>query len=260
MSQADAWDPQQYERFRAERQQPFFDLLGLVEPRPDMSVVDLGCGTGETTQHLHRALSARSTLGIDTSPAMLAASRQYAAPGLRFALARVEDDAGWSAGSRFDLLFSNACLHWVPDHVPVFAQLCARLTDDGQLAIQVPINDDHPSTAVCVALAREGPWASALRGAFDRPVLPAPQYAQLLHRLGFRKQTVQVRVYPHVLPTRDDVFQWVKGALLTPVRERLTEAMAAEFEAAYLARLQARLVDDRPFFFPFQRLLLWARR
>ena len=30
----DRWDPQQYDRFRAERQQPFFDLLALVQRRP----------------------------------------------------------------------------------------------------------------------------------------------------------------------------------------------------------------------------------
>ena len=43
----DAWSPSQYERFRAERAQPFWDLAALVEPRPGMRIADLGCGTGD---------------------------------------------------------------------------------------------------------------------------------------------------------------------------------------------------------------------
>src|SRR5258708_3403784 len=42
----DTWDPSQYDKFQREREQPFFDLLSLVHPGPDMRIVDLGCGTG----------------------------------------------------------------------------------------------------------------------------------------------------------------------------------------------------------------------
>src|SRR5262245_5272780 len=60
----DAWNPDQYGRFRAERSQPFFDLLELVRARPGMRVVDLGCGTGELTAAMHRRLEARETVGV----------------------------------------------------------------------------------------------------------------------------------------------------------------------------------------------------
>ncbi len=45
----DVWNPAQYDRFRGERSQPFFDVLSFVRLRPGMRVVDLGCGTGELT-------------------------------------------------------------------------------------------------------------------------------------------------------------------------------------------------------------------
>src|SRR5262245_10801044 len=78
------WNPDQYERFRNERQQPFFDLVALLEARPALRVVDLGCGTGELTRHLHAALQAAETLGIDSSETMLAKSRAFAGSGLSF--------------------------------------------------------------------------------------------------------------------------------------------------------------------------------
>ena len=69
------WDPAQYARFRAERQQPFFDLLDLVRPIPGGRAVDLGCGTGELTRHVHERSAAAATLGVDRSQAMLAEKR-----------------------------------------------------------------------------------------------------------------------------------------------------------------------------------------
>ena len=69
---ADAWNPGRYERFKAERRQPFDDLVGLVRPWPGMRVVDLGCGPGSLTAEMHEALGAWETVGLDSSRAMLA--------------------------------------------------------------------------------------------------------------------------------------------------------------------------------------------
>ena len=146
------WNPEQYGRFHGERAQPFFDLLALVEPRPGMRVVDLGCGTGELTRELHRRLAARETIGIDNSPAMLAKSAAFAGDGLRFE----QGDIGeFTSEGDFDLVFSNAALHWVPNHEALLPRLTSALTETGQLAVQVPANDDHLSHTTAVEVARE---------------------------------------------------------------------------------------------------------
>src|SRR5947209_17604885 len=85
----EGWNPDQYLRFQAEREQPFWDLLALVRKKPGMRVCDLGCGTGALTAKLHRELSARETIGVDSSAAMLSKAPQT--PGLRFIEARIED-------------------------------------------------------------------------------------------------------------------------------------------------------------------------
>ncbi|MGB8930562.1 MAG: methyltransferase domain-containing protein, partial [Anaeromyxobacteraceae bacterium] len=137
----DAWNPELYARFAAERAQPFHDLLALVRAHPGMRVVDLGCGPGELTAHLHRALAARETLGLDSSDAMLARAAAHAGGGLTFA----KGDVGAFSGEGYDLVFSNAALHWVPDHEPLLARLAGALAPGGQLAVQVPANHDHLS-------------------------------------------------------------------------------------------------------------------
>jgi len=248
----DTWNPDQYARFRAERQQPFFDLLGLVRAAPGMRVVDLGCGPGELTATLHRQLTAHETVGLDSSGAMIERTAAHAAPGLRFERG---DIAAFSAEGTFDLVFSNAALHWVPDRPALLARLTAALRPGGQLAVQVPANNDHPAHVVAAALATD-------LGIAPRtwPVLVPERYATLLDELGYVEQHVRLQVYGHHLATREDVLEWVKGTLLTDYERRLTPEAFAHYLELYRERLLPHLADARPFFFPFKRILLWARR
>jgi trans-aconitate 2-methyltransferase len=152
-SGATQWDPDQYERFKAERTRPFWDLLALVQPVPRGRVVDLGCGTGELTKGLHRVLEASETVGIDSSPSMLERARPFTGAGVRF---EEGDIATWEPAP-YDVVFSNAALHWLPDHRSLLARLTRALPVGGQLAVQVPANTDHPSHRVGMEIAGEAP-------------------------------------------------------------------------------------------------------
>lgn len=253
----DVWSPDLYARFGAERAQPFHDLLALVRARPGMRVVDLGCGPGELTAHLHRALAARETIGIDSSDAMLARAAAHAVGGLSF----VKGDIGEFEGEGFDLVFSNAALHWIPDQEPLLARLARALAPGGQLAVQVPANHDHLSHRLAHELAREPPFAEAL-GGYERgkPVLEPEEYAHALFRLGFREQHVRLVVYAHPMPARDGVVDWVRGTLLTDFQRRLPAALWDRYLATYRARLVAALPDERPFLYTYKRILFWATR
>ena len=255
----DAWDPTQYARFQAERAQPFVDLLALVRSRPGMRVVDLGCGTGELTSELHRRLQAAETLGIDNSEAMLAKARPLGGNGLSFAPG---DIASFASPVPYDLVFSNAAIHWVADHPALLARLTSAVAVNGQLAVQVPANHDHPSHVVAEAVAAEPPFLDALGDdpAPRRPVLAPEEYAVLLERLGYREQHVRLQVYGHRLASRDDVVEWVKGTLLTSYRRRLSDTLYARFLDVYRDRLLPHLEDRRPYFYPFKRILFWAER
>lgn len=247
-----SWDPNQYERFRDERAQPFYDLVELIQKRPTMRVVDLGCGTGELTSELHRRLGAAETIGVDNSASMLAKSSAFAGNGLRF---EQGDIATFGSDRPFDLVFSNAAVHWVDDHESLFARLAALLTRNGQLAIQMPANHDHVSHVIAREIAPSygvQPRATS--------VLPPERYAAILHRLGFTRQHVRLQVYPHVLPSSRDVVEWTKGTTLTPYREALPDDRYESFLAEYTARVIAALGDDQPFFYPFKRIHISAAR
>jgi len=255
----DRWDPDQYSKFAAERAKPFFDLLAMVEPVPAGEVIDLGCGTGELTAQLHAQTRAAATLGIDSSEAMLAKARPLARNGLRFALG---DIAEFAAEAKFDVVFSNAALHWVPDHPRLLRRLAAGLRAGGQLAVQVPANTDHPSHALAADVARERQFREHMT---EEPpgsvpsVFPPERYAELLEEIGFLEQHVRLQVYGHRLASTAAIVEWTKGTTLLRFQNLLPAELFDAFVERYRQRLVEVLGEHAPYFYTFKRILFRAR-
>ncbi len=251
-----AWNPDQYNRFAAEREQPFWDLVALLAPADAPVVVDLGCGDGRLTAALHDRSGATSTLGVDSSPSMLAQAGGHQGPGIRFVQA---DIATWT-GEGYDVVLSNAALHWVADHRRVLRQWSEALGPGGQLAVQVPANADHPSHIVLQTLAEEWLGSRAPADPVATNVLAPAAYAELLHELGFASQQVRLQVYGHLLSSRTEVVEWVKGSSLTRFKGVLGPDEFDRFVAEYRRRLEHALGDREPYFYPFKRVLFWGQR
>jgi trans-aconitate 2-methyltransferase len=258
MTQTDAWNPAQYEKFRDERMQPFFDLVALIQPAPNMRVIDLGCGTGELTAMLAERLPGASVEGVDSSPAMLDQAVRRASERVRFAQ---RDIAAIDDFSAYDLVFSNAALQWVPDNEGLMHRLFSSLRPGGQVAIQVPKNEAHPSHSQAEQVARDLPYRELLHGYVRRTeALELERYATLLYEHSFEQQVCIEKIYGHGLASTDDVVEWVKGTSLAAYLTRLEEPHRSQFEAEYRRRLSAAIGARSPYFYPFRRLLFWGRK
>ena len=257
----DAWNPTQYERFAAERTQPFWVLIALVEPPPPGGrVADLGCGTGELTATLVDRWQPAELVGIDSSESMLDRAAANAGGPLRFELG---DLACPPVTGSFDVIVANASLHWVPDHPAVLARWRDLLVPDGQIAVQVPANLDHASHVVADEVAHEPRFVEALGG--DIPadavhsVLRPEAYAELLDSLGFVRQNVRLQVYGHHLVDTAQVVEWVKGTSLTRFQSRMDPETFDAFVDRYRQRLLEVVGLRAPYFYAFKRILMWGR-
>ena len=248
------WNPDQYHKFQAERSAPFDDLLKLVDVRPHLQVVDLGCGTGELTRRLVDALPESEVLGLDNSPQMLAKADSVKRAGLTFELG----DQATLSGS-WNLIFSNAALQWSENHGQLISHLYGRLAPGGQIAVQVPSNHSHISHRLIQETAREEPFQSILKG-FVRiaPVLTIDEYAQIFFDLGAEDITVFEKVYAHVLEDSDAVVEWVSGTVMVPYFERLGTDKEAFLDIIHKKFRTA--MPGKPVFYPFKRTLFSARK
>jgi len=247
------WNPDLYRQFERERFAPFDDLLKLVARREGLSVIDLGCGTGELTRRLADWLSDSRVLGIDSSPEMLAKAESQARPGLRFEPGQIETVSG-----NYDLVFSNAAIQWVDDHQTLIPRLLQLVNPGGQLVIQLPSNHNSFAHTTIQAIASESPFREAIGGWVRRvPVLSIDQYAELLYAHGGQNLTVIEKVYPHVLENAEAVREWTRGTTLVPYLERLPETLHRLFLDRYTQRLTEHWPTG-PVFYGFRRILFAA--
>jgi trans-aconitate 2-methyltransferase len=252
-----SWNPAQYLRFADARLRPALDLLarfGDMEPR---RIVDLGCGTGNVTRLLAERWPAAAIVGIDSDAAMLAhaGSTPSAIDWQR------ADIASWRTDNGADLLFSNAVLHWLPDHHRLLSGLVGQLSPHGVLAVQMPANFGEPAHRILRRLAGEVQWRDALGAVRMGSILSPTDYEQLLRPLC-RQLDLWETTYWQVLSGEDPIIEWMKGTTLLPFLERLDGPASERFLAAcrgQLAAVHPRRPDGTTLF-PFKRLFFVARR
>ncbi|NGO71494.1 trans-aconitate 2-methyltransferase [Streptomyces boncukensis] len=262
------WDPGQYLHHADHRLRPVLDLLARVPAelpgRPAPRIADLGCGPGGPSAPLAERYPEAYITGYDNSPAMLAEARAHERPGrLDFAEA---DLATWrpSPADRFGLLFSNAALQWVPDHVSAFPAWVAALPPGGVLAFQVPGNFSAPSHTLLAELRNAPRWRSRVGAPPRTDAVRTPsEYAERLLALDCAVDAWET-TYIHLLTGEDPVLDWVKGTALRPVLTLLDDDPGARdaFLSEYAEALREAYPQgpDGRTPFPFRRVFAVAER
>lgn len=243
------WSPSQYLTFAHERARPARDLLAQVPLAAARRVYDLGCGPGNATALLVERFPQAQTIGIDNSPAMLDAARK-ACPGAAFAAG---DLSHWTPGAAPDLLFSNAAMQWVPDHLTVLERLGRTLPEGGVLAVQMPDNLEEPSHRLMQVAAGQPADAATAREALPPP---SGYYARL--KPVFGRLDIWHAIYNHPLDGVDGIVSWFMSTGLRPYLDPLDDDGRRRFLSRYRELLvrHYRAQEDGTVLLRFPRLFL----
>ena len=253
------WDSEQYLKFAAERTQPAIDLARRITATSPARILDLGCGPGNSTAVLKKYFPAAEILGVDNSPTMIERAKQDY-PELSFQLFDAEDSFT-ALGAQWDIIFSNACLQWVPDHPTLLPRLLEALADGGELAVQIPLQNKAPVLALLRRKATSEQWVSFFPETRKIHILDELGYCELLQSHA-GKFAMWESDYFHILESPQAVLQWYRGTGLRPYLNMLPPEKHSEFEQEILAGIESLFprLHDGSVVFKFPRLFFIAEK
>ena len=250
-----AWDPEIYNQFREIRQQPFYNLLSHLDVKENINILDLGCGTGDLTLTLLDKFPGSKVTGIDNSREMLSTAKER--KGVSFLFRTIEDEL--KLPSKYDLIIANASLQWVDDHKKVFNQIISKLNSNGQIAVQMPMQNENALNKLLVELADQPQWQKHLKNATHHsPLLSPDEYTEILIQSGATHPTIIIKVYPIVTDSIDSLYDFISGSALRPYLDLLPGELIDQFVNEYKASI-GRHFKARPFIYSFKRMLIAGR-
>lgn len=258
-NKTDTWSASQYTKFENERNRPITDLLNRIPVKALSKAIDIGCGPGNSTELLKARFPDANVSGIDSSADMIDAAKKRL-PSIQF---DVVDITQWYDEESYDLIFANASLQWVPDHINLFPNLIQKLNKGGILAVQMPDNFEEPTHRLMRTVASEDQWKNKLLDATKRVAREGADwyYAHLRDKVT----TIEIWRTTYFHPLQGGakaIVEWLKGTGLRPYLNALNEDEQSLFLYKYEEELSKayHIFDDGTVLLPFPRLFTVAVR
>ncbi len=256
----ESWDGRDYERHSPHQREWGSSIVEELALRGDERVLDLGCGDGSLTRRLADRVPRGSVLGIDGAPEMLEAARDKCGPNMTL---QHLDINGLAFETEFDVIFSNATLHWVHDHAAVLRKIHRALRPGGIMRAQFGSDGNCPNLIECVQRQMGiSPFPEAFAG-FRWPwFFPSiPTYEELLRASLFTEWRAWTQDMDQRFPGADAIVGWIDNPCLIPFVQALPQVLRKPFRDAIVEAMLARTRQpDGTHVEPFRRMNVWAQR
>lgn len=240
-------------QFKSERTQPSIDLIARIDHVEPKSIIDIGCGPGNSTQVLMNRWPNAQVTGLDRSTAMINKARQNA-PHQTWMVA---DIVSHKSDFKYDIVFSNAVIQWIPNHVELLKRFHGMLSNDGLVAVQIPLFWDMPLGKIIDKTAKDKRWKPQMEGISD--LLTIHDYKFYYDCLSDLFPSIQIweTQYLHILESHETILEMMRSTGLKPYLEKLpTDLEKKEFEEEVLKRITVAypIQKDGNVLLPFKRL------
>jgi trans-aconitate 2-methyltransferase len=246
------WNPDLYLRFKKERTQPSIDLVKRIELDSPKKIIDIGCGPGNSTEILGNRWESSRIVGIDNSQQMIEKA-QTSYPDGNWILSDAYD---LDPAEKYDLVFSNAAIQWIPEHERLIPHLISLVEKGGVLAFQVPQNQHSKVFASLYETASEPrfkKYTEKAKGHLNYQT--GPYYYDLL---SSRLDSLEMweTTYYHVMDSHEDMLDWYRSTGMRPFLEQIPENLLDDFIDSVRQKCKERypIQSDGKVIYPFNRL------
>ena len=229
------WNAIEYAKSSGIQQQWARELICKLNLKGSEKVLDIGSGDGKVTAEIAGCLPHGSVIGIDSSETMIAlAQSKFSADGYPHMRFQQGDASALPFENEFDIIFSNATLHWIIDQRPVLRGIYKSLKSGGKILLQM---GGHGNAADVLAkfdkLIESGEWRDYFRGfTFPYGFYNAEEYRPWLREAGFQESRMELIPKDAIHQDRTAFEGWIRTTWL-PYTQRVPE----EKKDAFITRL-----------------------
>ena len=256
------FDGKKYQTASSHQQEWGLRLIQELNLAGSEEILDLGCGDGRLTARLAELVPRGRVVGIDASAGMIAAARQHQAKASHLAFL-LRDITELDFDSEFDIVFSNATLHWVKNHQPLLGNLYRTLKPGGVLRVNFAADGNCRTFFKVVREAMEQPSFAPYFSRFPWPwYMPTvDEYSTLVDQIPFAEAHVWGENADRSFPDRDSLIKWIDQPSLVPFLQSVPDDTKDQFRCWVIAHMLAETQqDDGTCFERFRRLNIFAKK
>jgi trans-aconitate methyltransferase len=234
------WDAEDYANHSKTQLVWGQELIAKLNLTGNEHVLDIGCGDGKVTVEIAKTVPEGKVLGIDSSEEMTSlAVNKYptaAYQNLRFELL---DAQNINYNQQFDVVFSNAVLHWIPDHQSLLHKIFTSLKPKGRALLQMGGKGNASEIIeVLSKLIKNKPWKNYFKSFSTPYYFHSPlDYDYWLNDIGFLKSRNELIPKEMIHDCRSELEAWIRTTwhpYLKQIPEEFRNKFIEEFTEAYL--------------------------
>jgi len=240
------WNAEEYNKSSSAQLNWALELIGKLDLKGNERVLDIGCGDGKVSLEIARKVAQGWILGIDNSQEMIKYAQQaYPAttyPNMRF---RTLDALHLDFDSEFDVIFSNAALHWVKDHIRLLRGVEKSLKKNGRLLFQMGGKGNAQAIVdIIQAMIETNKWNRFFRNfSFPYGFYGPEEYNLRLLQAGFTPRRVELIPKDMAQMGKEGLASWVRTTWL-PYTQRLPIWIQEDFIAGIVEAYTTRFPPD----------------
>ncbi len=235
-------------------------LISELKLKGDERILDLGCGDGVLTEQLSLAVPNGKVLGIDASMGMIEAAKDIIKNNIEFQQMDINEIA---YKNEFDIIFSNAALHWIKDH--------KRLLDNAYQALKFQgiLLWDFGGSGNCANFIdviqekiRNSKFKEYFR-TFEWPwFMPSKsQYEELISSIGFSDFTITEVNRDRYFSNAEEMIKWIDQPCIVPFLKCIPDNKKTSFRDEIISEMMRKTRQPNGTYFEtFRRLKIYAQK